>query len=70
MQLELNSIKENKMQIDTKMYIEKIVVILVLKKKKISKEIDPKKIVFHSSLLNNWLNIFQFGVIQRIIYET
>jgi hypothetical protein len=35
MQLELNSnsIKENEMQIDTKMYIEKIVVILVLKKK-------------------------------------
>jgi len=67
MQLELNSnsIKENEMQIDTKMYIEKILLILVLKKKKIS-----KKIVFHSSLLNNWLNIFQFEVIQRTIYET
>ncbi len=51
-----------------KSYIEKNLVILVLKKKTF-KWNRSRKNCFHSSLLKNWLNRFQFGMIQMTTYE-
>lgn len=47
--------------------IENLFMTMTLKKKN-SKPINSKNTHFY--LLENWLNEFQFGIVQRMIYES